>query len=42
MEDLTARTRAFWDEAFNGRDLSRIEYFVAPDSLMGIPATASA
>jgi len=31
MEDLTARTRAFWEEAFNDRDLSRIEYFVAPD-----------
>lgn len=31
MDDhITDRVRAFWEEAFNGRDLGRIDDFVAP------------
>jgi predicted ester cyclase len=30
QQDLTNRVRAFWEEAFNGRNLDLVEEFVAP------------
>ena len=30
-DDLVRRVRLFWEDAFNGRDLSRIDDFVAPE-----------